>query len=97
MISRDFAGLRGTSRDFAGLRGTSRDFAGLRGTSRDVVLPGITGDLMGLYSTGWIICTTGNQMVEYLTKVDCLSCEQDKCKLAEKPNGLLAPGASHSE
>ena len=35
---------------------------------------------------------TGNQMVEYSTKVDCLSCEHDKCKLAGRPYGQLAPG-----
>ena len=40
---------------------------------------------------------TGNQMVEYSTKVDCLSCEQDKCKLAGRPYGQFAPGGSHSE
>jgi hypothetical protein len=36
-------------------------------------------------------------MVEYSTKVDCLNCEQDKCKLAGRPYGQLAPGASRSE
>ena len=40
---------------------------------------------------------TGNQMVEYSTKVDCLHCEQDKCKLAGRPYGQLAPGVSRSE
>jgi hypothetical protein len=90
------AGLRGTSRDFAELRGTLRDFAGLRGTSRDIVLlqefDGSVIDWLDYWHDN-----TGNQMVEYSTKVDCLSCEQDKCKLAGRPYGQLAPGASHSE
>ena len=100
---RSFAGLRGTSWDFVGLRGISRDFAGLRGTSRDFAgLRGILYYYRGFdgYVFDWLDYwhdNNGNQMVEYSIKVDCLSCEQDKCKLAERPYGQLASGASHSE
>ncbi len=60
-----------------------------------VILPGFNGSAFGWLD--YLRDNTGNLMVEYSTEVDCLSCEQDKCKLPGRPYGHLAPGASHSE